>query len=147
MKINVRVMNKIKFSVLCLIFAGLMACNTNKPGSNSSEVGMFKVSVMYPGGEGKTFDMDYYEKKHMPMMAQILGKNLKFYEVDKGISGRTPNDQPMYVAMCHFYCYDIAEYNSAIAQNIDTIRSDIKNYTNIQPIVQISKVTQLSGGE
>lgn len=104
---------------------------------------MFKVAILYPNGEGKTFDMDYYENKHMPMVAGLLGKNLKFYEIDKGVAGRTPNDKAPYLAVGYFYIKDIAEYNTAIGRNRDAVIGDIKNYTNIQPIVQISEVKQL----
>lgn len=31
--------------------------------------GLFKVNVLSPNGEGKTFDIDYYCNKHMPMIA------------------------------------------------------------------------------
>ena len=37
------------------------------------EKGLIKVSVMYPYAEGKTFNMEYYETKHMPMVAGFLG--------------------------------------------------------------------------
>ena len=106
------------------------------------EIGLFKVAILYPNGEEKTFDMDYYEKTHMPMVAGLLGKNLKFYEIDKGISGRTANDKVPFVAIGYFYCYDVAEYNKAIAQNRDAIINDIKKYTNIQPVIQISEIKQ-----
>jgi len=101
---------------------------------------LFKVTVLYPNGEGKTFDMSYYETKHMPMVAGFIGSNLQFYEIDKGLSGRMPNDQPPYLAVGYFYIKDIAEYNKAIAQNREVIVNDFKNYTNVQPIVQISEV-------
>ena len=39
--------------------------------------GMIKVAIMYPNGAGKTFDMDYYSNKHMPMVANLLGDGLK----------------------------------------------------------------------
>jgi len=64
--------------------------NTNEPNmkhSSTLEIGMFKIAILYPNGEDKTFDMDYYEKKHMLMVAGFLGGNLKFYEIDKGIAG------------------------------------------------------------
>jgi uncharacterized protein (TIGR02118 family) len=104
---------------------------------------MFKVAILYPNGEDKTFDMDYYEKKHMPMVAGFLGKNLKFYEIDKGVAGRTPKDKVPFVAIGYFYINDTAEYNKAIAQNRDAVVSDFKNYTNIQPVVLISEIKQL----
>ncbi|MFM9951142.1 MAG: EthD family reductase [Saprospiraceae bacterium] len=107
------------------------------------EIELFKVAILYPNGKEKTFDMDYYEKIHMPMVAGFLGKNLKFYEIDKGIAGRTPTDKVPFVAIGYFYCYDVAKYNEAIAQNRDVIVNDIKKYTNIQPIIQISEIKQL----
>lgn len=131
---------------LALIFAtiSLISCKTSQPRSSSiPEPGMFKVEIFYPDGEGKTFDMDYYEKKHMPMVAGFIGKNLRFYEIDKGISGRTPTDKALYVAIGYFYITDVAEYNKAIAQNRDAIVNDFKNYTNIQPVIQISEIKYL----
>ena len=104
---------------------------------------MFKVVILYPNGEGKTFNMDYYETKHMPMVAGFLGGNLKYYEIDKGISGKMPNDIVPYLAIGCFYIKDVAEYNKAIGQNRDAIINDFKNYTNILPIIQINEVKQL----
>ena len=48
-----------------------------------------------------------------------------------------------FLAIGYFYISDIAEYNKAIAQNRDAVISDFKNYTNIQPVVQISEIKQL----
>ena len=135
---------KINFFSLLFAFISLISCKTSQlKHSPTPETGMFKVSILYPNGEDKTFDMDYYEKKHMPMVAGFLGKNLKFYEIDKGIAGRTATDKVPFVAIGYFYITDIAEYNKAIAQNRDAVISDFKNYTNIQPVVQVSEIKQL----
>ncbi|HVF82214.1 MAG TPA: EthD family reductase, partial [Flavisolibacter sp.] len=64
-------------------------------------------------------------------------------EIDKGIAGRTSNDKVPYLAVGYFYVKDVAEYNKAIGRNSDAVISDFKNYTNIQPIIQISEVKQL----
>ena len=133
---------KLKFSSLFLAFMGLMGCRSGQP-KQVPEIGMFKVSVLYASGPGKTFDIDYYQKKHMPFVAGLLGKNLKFYEIDKGVGGSRPNEEAPFLAIGYFYCYDVAEYNKAITQNIDTILNDIKNYTNIRPVVQISEIKLL----
>jgi uncharacterized protein (TIGR02118 family) len=136
---------KINFSLLIFVLTGLVSCKTSQlKHSSTTEIGMFKVAILYPNGEDKTFDMDYYEKKHMPMVAGFLGKNLKFYEIDKGIAGRTPNDKAPFVAIGYFYINDVAEYNKAIAQNRDAVIGDFKNYTNIQPVVQISEIKQVA---
>jgi uncharacterized protein (TIGR02118 family) len=140
----INMMIKIKSFPLTFAFIGLLSCkSTQLKHAAIPETGMFKVAILYPNGEGKSFDMDYYEKTHMPLMAGLLGKNLKFYEIDKGIAGRTPNDEVPFVAIGYFYCYDVTEYNKAVAQNIETILNDVKKYTNIQPTVQISEIKQL----
>jgi uncharacterized protein (TIGR02118 family) len=133
---------KIKcFFLVIFVFIGLLSCKTSQLiHASTSGNELFKVAILYPNGEGKTFDMDYYENKHMPMVAGFLGKNLKFYEIDKGIAGRTPNDKVPYLAVGYFYVKDVAEYNKAIGPNREAIISDFKNYTNIQPIIQISEV-------
>jgi uncharacterized protein (TIGR02118 family) len=109
----------------------------------SSTTGTFKVAILYPGGEGKTFDMRYYEEKHMPMVASYLGKNLLAYEIDKAVSGRTPADKAPFMAIGYFYVKDVNAYHEAIAQHINEILADFKNYTNVQPVVQISEVGTL----
>lgn len=137
-------MIKIKFFSLLFALVGLISCKSSQLNHTPTpEIGMFKVAILYPNGAGKTFDLDYYEKTHMPLVAGLLGKNLKFYEIDKGVAGRTPNDEVPFVAIGYFYCYDVAEYNKAIAQNRNAIINDIKKYTNIQPVIQISEIKQL----
>jgi uncharacterized protein (TIGR02118 family) len=135
---------KIKFVSLICSMICLMSYKTSQTKHASNpEAGMFKVEILYPNGEGKTFDMEYYQKKHMPMVAGFLGRNLKYYEIDKGIAGRTPNDKVPFLAIGYFYVADTAEYNKAIAQNVNAIVSDFKNYTNIQPVIQISEIKQV----
>lgn len=137
-------LSKINIFLLILAFTSLVSCKTTQlSNSATAETGLFKVVILYPNGEDKTFDMDYYEKKHMPMVAGFIGENLKFYEIDKGISGRTPNDKPPYLAVGYFYIKDVALYSQAIAQNRDAVVNDFKNYTNIQPVVQISEIKYL----
>ena len=135
---------KLQFLPLIFALVAMLSCKTSRM-SNASipTAGMFKVAILYPNGDDKTFDMDYYEKKHMPMVGALLGKNLKFYEIDKGLAGRTPNDKAPFVAIGYFYVSDVAEYNKVIAQNKDAIVADFKNYTNIQPTVVISEIKQV----
>jgi len=104
--------------------------------------GLLKVTILYPNGDGKTFDMDYYSNKHMPMLANLFGDALKKLEIDKGISGRTPNDLIPYLAIGYLYFENLSTYQKSFAPHAEKIRGDIPNYTNIQPIVQISEVLQ-----
>jgi uncharacterized protein (TIGR02118 family) len=141
-------MIKLKILLLCFALVGLISCKSSQlKHLLTPETGMFKVEILYPNEEGETFDMEYYEKTHMPLMAGLLGKNLKFYEIDKGIGGRTPNDVVPFVAIGYFYCYDVTEYNKVVGQNIVIILNDLKKFTNIQPVIQISEIKQLKNND
>lgn len=73
--------------------------------------GMTKVSVLYPNGSGKKFDMDYYLNSHVPLVAKTLGDALKGASYDKGLAGGAP-----------------------------ILMGDLPNFTNIEPEIQINEV-------
>lgn len=104
--------------------------------------GLIKVSIMYPYAEGKTFDMDYYEKSHMPYVAGLIGANLVRYTIEKGISNGIPNAPLPFIAIGCFYIKSLPEYQAAIGPNRDAIRADILKYTNISPTILVSEVVK-----
>lgn len=101
---------------------------------------MIKVTVMYPYTASARFDHAYYRDVHMPMMKRILGDACVYYTIDKGISGRAPGSDPLYVAKCEFVCTSVEAYRAASAPHQPEILADIVKYTDIQPVVQISEV-------
>ena len=101
---------------------------------------MIKVSVLYPGGEGKTFDMDYYCDKHIPMVRQKLGAACKNVAVEAGIAGGEPGSKPIYVGLGHLYFDSVDAFQNAFGPHAKEILADIPNYTNTQPVIQISEV-------
>lgn len=133
---------KVISTVTLIVFISLLfGFQQEKPKENATlKKGMIKVTILYPNGEGKTFDMDYYSTKHMPMIASLLGDSLKRYEIDKGIAGRTPNDAIPYLAIGYLYFDKLSAYQNSFRPHAEKIRGDVPNYTNIQPILQISEV-------
>ncbi|HEU4606555.1 MAG TPA: EthD family reductase [Chitinophagaceae bacterium] len=118
------------------------AVASSKHNITVTEKGLIKISIMYPYAEGKTFNMEYYETKHMPMVAAFLGSNLVKYTIEKGLSGGAP-DQPLpFIAVGIFYVKSLSEYQAAIVPNINAIRADIANYTNIVPVILVSEVVK-----
>ena len=108
----------------------------------AAEKGLIKVSVMYPFAEGKTFNMEYYETKHMPMVAGFLGSNLVKYTIEKGVGNGIPNQPLPYMAIGTFYVKSLDEYQAAIGPNRDAIRADFANYTNTVPVILVSEVVR-----
>jgi uncharacterized protein (TIGR02118 family) len=101
---------------------------------------VIKVSVMYPFQPGARFDHDYYRDKHMPMVKAKMGPACLFYTVDKGIAGGAPGQPPAYVGMCHIHAESIEAFQAAFGPNVPAIMADMVNYTDIQPVLQISEV-------
>lgn len=101
---------------------------------------MIKVSVFYPNGEGSTFDMAYYCKKHIPMVQKLLGAALKGVAVEEGLGGMLPGSPPAYLALGHLIFESLDTFQTAWAPHAPQIVADVPNYTNIQPALQISAV-------
>lgn len=106
------------------------------------EKGLIKISIMYPYAEGKTFNMEYYETKHMPMVARFLGSNLVKYAIEKGIASGVPNQPLPFMAIGTFYVKSLSDYQAAIGPNINAIRADFANYTNVTPVILVSEVVK-----
>jgi uncharacterized protein (TIGR02118 family) len=115
---------------------------SKKQNSAVVEKGLIKVSVMYPFAEGKTFNIEYYENKHMPMVAGLLGSNLVKYTIEKGVASGIPNQPLPYMAIGTFYVKSLSDYQAAISPNRDAIRADFPNYTNTTPVILVSEVVR-----
>lgn len=134
---------KTKHILIALFTISVFTCfHHNALGQSKIEKGMTKVTIMYPNEEGKTFDMEYYASKHMPLVASLFGDALKAIQIDKGINGRAPEDSLPYVAIGYLYFDSLEDYQKGIGPNIEKIRADIPNYTDIQPVILISEVIQ-----
>ena len=101
---------------------------------------MIKVSVLYPKSDGSSFDMDYYCQSHMPMVRERLGDACKNMAVDGGLGGGAPDSPPTYAAMGHLYFDSVDDFQAAFGPHAEEIMGDIPNYTNVQPVIQISQV-------
>ena len=126
-------------TVSCAVFS-----QTQSGASHHSvaEKGLIKVTIMYPFAEGKTFNMEYYETKHMPMVAGLLGSNLVTYTIEKGLASGIPNQPLPYMAIGTFYVKSLKDYQAAIAPKRDAIRADFANYTNVVPVILVSEVVR-----
>ena len=132
---------KTKISILLVIIGILFGCQQNRPPDNSKiKKGMIKVAIFYPNGEGKTFNMDYYSNKHMPMAASLFGDSLKAMSIDKGLANGTPDEPVQYLAIGYFYFETMSSFENSMGPNSEKLKADVPNYTNIQPVIQISEV-------
>jgi uncharacterized protein (TIGR02118 family) len=101
---------------------------------------MIKVSVLYPNGDGKTFDMDYYCNKHVPIVADLLRGSIKGATVEKGLAGGGPGAPAPYVVMSNLYFDSVQDFENYFGPNSEKIMGDLPNFTNMEPAIQISEV-------
>ena len=93
---------------------------------------MIKVQVSYPSGEGTTFDHEYYANTHVPLAAGSW-KPVRT-EIDKGISGPA-------VASVSFYFDSMDAFQGALGlPETAAVMADVANYTNIEPVMQVSEI-------
>ncbi len=93
---------------------------------------MIRFTVLYPSSEGATFDHDYYRDKHVPLAVKTWG--LEGAEIDKGITGP-------YVAAVHFTFESMEAMGAALgSEGTGAVLADVPNYTNIEPVQQISEI-------
>ena len=104
---------------------------------------MIKASVMYPNTPGARFDHDYYRDKHMPLVKSRMGDYCTSYAIDKGLAGAAPGAPATYVAVAHIFCASVADFQKGFGPHAKEIMSDVPNYTDIAPVLQISEVVMV----
>lgn len=100
---------------------------------------MIRINVMYPKKDGGTFDYDYYLNKHFPMVREKVGPAIKRSEVYKGVSGAAGSPET-YVAIGCLWFDSIQAFEQSFGPHANEIMSDIPNFTNIEPTIQIDEL-------
>lgn len=74
------------------------------------------------------------------MVQQKLGDALESVAVDQGLGDAEPGSRATYIAMSHLYFDSVEAFQNAFGPQSESIMGDIPNYTDIQPMIQISEV-------
>jgi uncharacterized protein (TIGR02118 family) len=102
---------------------------------------MIRVSVLYPKKSDSTFDMDYYLNKHVPMVvSRLTPTGLVKGEIDEGMGGFPPGQPAPYAVVGYLTFERMEDFQLGFARHGAEIMGDVPNFTNIQPVVQISRV-------
>ena len=101
---------------------------------------MIRVRFFYPNKPGSRFDADYYITVHMPLAIRLLGPTLKHVSAEIGISSAMPDQPPPNAAICAFDFESVQAFSEAVMPHYRELQADIPNYTDIEPVVQISEI-------
>ena len=94
---------------------------------------MLVIAVMYPAGEGASFDHAYYMETHMPLVRRLwepLG--LASAQVMRGLPG-PDGAAPAYVVTTLLTFDSMDGFNAAAAQHGAEVFADIPNFTPAKP--------------
>jgi uncharacterized protein (TIGR02118 family) len=101
---------------------------------------MIKVSVFYPNAEGKNFNTEYFLNKHLPLVQETLGSLLKRTSADVGLAGGEPGAPAPFKVIGHLFFDSVEAFQTAFGPHAQALMGDIPNFTDIQPVIQISDV-------
>jgi uncharacterized protein (TIGR02118 family) len=101
---------------------------------------MVVINAIYPNKPGGKFDADYYRDKHMPLVKRVLGSACKGVSYASGITGADPGSEPSFIAIGTVYFDSLEDFQTAFPPQAQQIMADIPNYTDIEPVIQISDV-------
>jgi len=101
---------------------------------------MVVINAIYPNSPGGKFDADYYRDKHMPMVKRVLGSACTGVSYAAGITGAEPGSAPAFIAVGTVYFDSLEDFQTAFPPQVEQILADIPNYTDIEPVIQISEV-------
>jgi uncharacterized protein (TIGR02118 family) len=102
-----------------------------------------KVSVLYPSKPGDRFDVDYYVGVHMPMAKRLLGDAVKAISIEIGVGGGAPGAPAPYAAVVGFTSESVETFMGAFVPVMGQLQGDIPNYTDIEPVIQVSEIREI----
>lgn len=101
---------------------------------------MPSLSVVYPRTHGATFDYDYYRDRHMPLVGKRWADaGLTGGEALLGQGAPDGSEAPFFaIGIIHFDTMD--NLRAALTgHHASEIIGDIRNFTNVQPAIQINE--------
>jgi uncharacterized protein (TIGR02118 family) len=102
---------------------------------------MISLTILYPKTADSQFDMRYYLDKHVPLVRQRLTSlGLVQISLEEGLTGNTPDAPAQYAVIGHMYFGSSNDLQEALATHGQELIDDIPNFTNVQPLMQVSQV-------
>lgn len=101
---------------------------------------MIKISYLYPNRDDGEFDLTYFCNKHIPFVKSTFGDALRRIEVEKGIQGAHSDSKPEFVVAAHLYFDSIDAFQETFEANKRALLVDLLHFTNMQSVVQFSKI-------
>lgn len=108
--------------------------------AGTTKVGQQVFTVLYPKGEGITFNFEYYRDHHLKTIMELYDGLIDRFEIRKGTPG-PDGAAPQYLAVIGIYVSDPEGFAAANEKYRDQLVADVPNfYPTGQPYIQIDEI-------
>jgi uncharacterized protein (TIGR02118 family) len=98
------------------------------------------LTILYPAGEGITFNADYYRDHHLTMIMKLYGDSIERFEL-RTVPPSPAGQPPMpYAAAINIWIKDLAAFMENNRKHTKQMVDDVPNFTNGRPAIQYDKV-------
>ncbi|MFV1465513.1 EthD family reductase [Phaeobacter sp. JH20_02] len=97
------------------------------------------LQVIYPACADATFDYDYYETTHLPLVEEHFGDLMETVEASRGIASG-PDIPPAYLLIATITFPDMDTLDRAMGEKSGPIIDDVANFTNVRPQILVGEV-------
>jgi uncharacterized protein (TIGR02118 family) len=99
---------------------------------------MLNVMILYPRGEGKKFEKDYYKTNHIA----LLKERLEPLSVEIEFGSATMGMESPYFAVTHLRFKSIQHLAGKYFFNAHDLTEDQDKFTNIKPVYQVGEIEE-----
>ena len=101
---------------------------------------MATPSVVYPRASGTTFDYEYYQNQHLPLAGRRWASwGMVGGEALLGKASVEGSESPYFaIGILHIESADALQ-SALTGEHASEIIGDIRNFTDVQPIIQINE--------
>jgi uncharacterized protein (TIGR02118 family) len=108
--------------------------------AQDSAEGLNCLTILYPAGEGITFNADYYRDHHLTMIMKLYTTTIQRFELRK-VAAPPPGAPPAkYSAAINIWIDDFKTFLENNQKHGKTMTDDVPNFTNGRPTIQFDKV-------
>ncbi|MEP7247586.1 MAG: EthD family reductase [Gammaproteobacteria bacterium] len=118
-----------------------------------SAKGVNCLTILYPAGEGVTFNPDYYRDHHLTMIMKLYTNTIQRFELRTVAppAPPAPNAPPppatAYAAAINIWINDLDAFKANNQKHGKTMTDDVPNFTNGKPVIQFDKVVGEAGAK
>jgi len=97
------------------------------------------INILYPAKDNDAFDFEFYLRRHVPLIKDILGSSLHRLEVRKGASAQD-GGAPTYTCVISIWIADWPAYEKALAARASELIAEVPLFTKVMPMIQTDEV-------